>query len=98
MKIKLVIIISYILIFFNSISLSNADNSELKIGLLAPLSGDHKELGNSLLYSLQLALNEIDDKYVHIIPRDSGSNDEEKLNKAIKEMKSQGANIIILIT
>jgi len=95
MKIKLVIIISYILIFFNSISLSNADNSELKIGLLAPLSGDHKELGNSLLYSLQLALNEIDDKYVHIIPRDSGSNDEEKLNKAIKEIKSQGANIII---
>ena len=78
MKIKLFIIISYILIFFNSISLSKADNSELKIGLLAPLSGDHKELGLSLLYSLQLALNEIDDKYVHIIPRDSGSNDEKK--------------------
>ena len=95
MKIKLFIIISYILIFFNSISLSKADNSELKIGLLAPLSGDHKELGNSLLYSLQLALNEIDDKYVHIIPRDSGSNDEKKLDKAIKEIKSQGANIII---
>ena len=95
MKIKLFIIISYILIFFNSISLSKADNSELKIGLLAPLSGDHKELGNSLLYSLQLALNEIDDRYVHIIPRDSGSNDEKKLDKAIKEIKSQGANIII---
>ena len=95
MKIKLFIIISYILIFFNSISLSKADNSELKIGLLAPLSGDHKELGLSLLYSLQLALNEIDDKYVHIIPRDSGSNDEKKLDKAIKEIKSQGANIII---
>ena len=95
MKIKLFVIISYILIFFNSISLSKADNSELKIGLLAPLSGDHKELGNSLLYSLQLALNEIDDKYVHIIPRDSGSNDEKKLDKAIKEIKSQGANIII---
>ena len=95
MKIKLFIIISYILIFFNSISLSKADNSELKIGLLAPLSGDHKEIGNSLLYSLQLALNEIDDKYVHIIPRDSGSNDEKKLDKAIKEIKSQGANIII---
>ena len=95
MKIKLFIIISYILIFFNSISLSKADNSELKIGLLAPLSGDHKELGNSLLYSLQLALNEIDDRYVHIIPRDSGSNDEKKLDKAVKEIKSQGANIII---
>ena len=45
----------------------------LKIGLLAPLSGEYKELGNSILYSLQLALNEIDDKNVYIIPRDTGS-------------------------
>ena len=33
----------------------------LKIGLLAPLSGEYKELGNSFLYSLQLALEELND-------------------------------------
>ena len=63
--------------------------------MLAPLSGEYKDLGDSLLYSLQLALEEIDDKNVIIIPRDSGYDDKEKLNEAIKEIKSEGARIII---
>ncbi len=95
MKNKFIIIISYLLIFFNSNLLSNENNNTLKIGLLAPLSGEYKSLGNSLLYSLQLALDEIGDKNVSIIPRDSGSNDKEKLNSAIKEIRSEGANVII---
>ena len=95
MKNKLITIITYILIFFNSNLLSNENNNILKIGLLAPLSGEYKELGDSLLYSLQLALGEIGDKNVHIIPRDSGSRDKKKLNNAIQEIKEQGANIII---
>ena len=73
------IIITYLLIFFNSNLLSNENNNILKIGLLAPLSGEYKELGDSLLYSLQLALDEIGNKNVHIIPRDSGSNDKKKI-------------------
>ncbi len=95
MKNKFIIIITYILIFFNSNLSSNENNSILKVGLLAPLSGEYKELGDSLLYSLQLALDEIDDKNVHIIPRDSGSNDKKKLHNAIEEIRSQGANVII---
>jgi len=95
MKNKLIIIITYILIFFNSNLLSNENNNVLKIGLLAPLSGEYKELGDSLLYSLQLALDEIGDKNVNIIPRDSGSGDKKKLNQAIQEIKAKGANIII---
>ena len=95
MKNKFITIITYILIFFNSNVLSNENNNILKVGLLAPLSGEYKELGDSLLYSLQLALDEIDNKNVHIIPRDSGSNDKKKLNQAIQEIRSQGANIVI---
>ena len=95
MKNKFITIISYILIFFNSNLLSNENINVLKIGLLAPLSGEYKELGDSLLYSLQLALNEINDKNVVIVPRDSGSNDIEKLNIAINEIKSQDINIVI---
>jgi len=95
MKNKFIIIITYILVFFNSNLLSNENNNTLKIGLLAPLSGEYKDLGNSLLYSLQLALDEIGDKNVHVIPRDSGSNDKKKLSNAVKEIQEQGANIII---
>ncbi len=95
MKKRITIIITYILIFFNSNLFSEEKNNVLKIGLLAPLSGEYKELGDSILYSLQLALDEIDDKNVYIIPRDSGLGDSEKLDNAVKEIKSQGANIII---
>ena len=95
MKNKFITIIAYILIFFNSNLQGNENNNILKVGLLAPLSGEYKELGDTLLYSLQLALDEINDKNVQIIPRDSGSNDKKKLIKAIQEIRSQGVNIVI---
>jgi len=95
MKKRFVIILTYILFFFNSYLFCDEKNNALKIGLLAPLTGEYKELGNSLLYSLQLALDEIDDKNVFVIPRDTGFNDKEKLNKAIREIRSQGVKIVI---
>ena len=89
------LILSYTLIFFN-INLFGKENINiLKIGLLAPLSGEYKELGDSLLYSLQLALDEINDRNVFIVPRDSGFNDNKKLNSAIREIKAEGVNVII---
>ena len=95
MKNKFLIILTYILIFLILIFLCNDNKNILKVGLLAPFSGEYKELGDSLLYSLQLALNEINDKDVQIIPRDSGSDDKEKLNLAIRDIKSQGASVVI---
>ena len=87
--------LSYILIFFNTNALSYETTDKLKIGLLAPFSGEYKNLGNSLLLSTQLALDEIGDNKIVIIPRDSGSNSKEKLNKSIKEIINAGAKIII---
>ena len=95
MKNKFIIFLSYIILFLNSNLLSDEKDSELKIGLLAPLTGEYSELGNSLLYSLQLALEEINDKKVFIIPRDAGFNEKEKLNAAIQDIKSQGVKVII---
>ena len=95
MKNKLILILFYIIFFFNSNLLSNENSKTLKVGLLAPLSGSYSELGNSLLHSLQLALEEIDDKKVFIVPKDSGFNNKEKLNSAIQDIKSQGIKVII---
>jgi ABC-type branched-subunit amino acid transport system substrate-binding protein len=95
MKKKFLIILAYILIFFNSNFLGADKNISLKIGLLAPLSGEYKELGESLLYSLQLALDEINDKNVIIIPKDTGSDDKEKLGKALEEMRLLNVNVVI---
>ena len=95
MKKKIVIILSYIILFFNSNLFSSEDNKKLKIGLLAPLTGEYEELGKSLLYSLQLALDEINDNNVFIIPRDAGFKNKKKLSLAVQEIKDQGVNIII---
>ena len=75
--------------------LSDGHNKSLEVGLLAPLSGPYGEIGNSLLLSLQLALEEINDENVIIVPRDSGFNNIEKLNLAITELRSSGVKIII---
>ena len=44
---------------------------------------------------MQLALDEINDNNVLIIPRDSGYNNKSKLNLAIEEIRKQGAKVII---
>ena len=75
---SIIAILFYISIFFNSNLMCDENTKELKIGLLAPFSGIYKNLGDSLLLSTQLALNELNNKKIIIIPRDSGSNDKEK--------------------
>ena len=92
---KIIISLTYILLFFNTNLLSNENNKELKIGLLAPFSGEYKNLGKSLLFSIQLALAEIDDSRIIVIPRDSGTNDKNQLNNSIKEIADSGARVII---
>ena len=95
MKSKLLLFLIYILFIFNSNLLSEEKNKILKVGLLAPLTGPYSEIGNSLLYSLQLALEEINDENVIIVPKDSGLNDKEKISIAINEMRSSGIKVVI---
>ena len=90
-----ILLIFYLIFIFNSNLSSNENNNTLKVGLLAPLSGPYSEIGNSLLYSLQLALEEINDKNVIIVPKDSGFKDEKKINSAINELRLDGVKIII---
>ena len=94
--IKIIItFLSYIFILFNTSLVANENDGKLRVGLLAPFSGENKNLGESLLLSTQLALNEIDNNNIIIIPRDSGSDDKEKLNLAIKEIIASGSKIVI---
>ena len=93
MKKKFLTIFFLLVLNFNLYADEN--NKSIRIGLLAPLTGTYSELGNSLLYSLQLALEEINDENVIIVPRDSGFNEKEKLNKAINEIKSNNVKIRI---
>ena len=67
------------LIIFTSLSLilgifQSLADEKIKIGLVVPLSGEYKEIGNSILKSSRLAINKINDLRIEIIPRDTKSN------------------------
>ena len=74
--------------------LQSLADEKIRIGLVVPLSGEYKEVGNSILKSARLAINKIDDSRIEIIPRDTKSNPETTL-KISKELYEQGIKIII---
>ena len=69
-------------------------DEKIKIGLVVPLSGEYKEIGNSILKATRLAINKIDDVRIEIIPRDTRSNPQNTL-KVSKELHELGIKIII---
>ena len=87
--------LTYFIIFFNISLFAQEKDNLLKIGLLAPLSGKYEKIGASILFATQMALDEINDENIIIIPRDSGFNDKKKIDKAIKDIKSFDVEIII---
>ena len=95
MKKNIITFLSYIFLLLNSNLAADENDGKLRVGLLAPFSGEYKSLGESLLLSTQLALNEINNENIIIIPRDSGSNDKDSLNTAIQEIINNNAKIII---
>jgi len=94
--IKIIItFLSYIFLLFNTLVVADENNEKIKVGLLAPFSGEYRTLGESLLLSTQLALEEIGNNNIIIVPRDSGSNDKKKLDLAIQEIIGSGAKVVI---
>ena len=96
MKKTFKIILSYLLITFNSnvFSVENNQANILKIGVLAPFSGEFKELGQTILYSVNLALHDINNDSIKIYPKDSGY-DKKRVVEACKEFQEEGIKIII---
>jgi hypothetical protein len=92
---KKIIIITYILLSFNFNSFAEENQRSLRVGLLAPFSGEYKDIGQSIMLSLQLALDEINDDNIKIFPRDSGFNNPKKLIKSVESLKDENIKIVI---
>ena len=69
-------------------------NEKIKIGLLIPLTGKNSEIGESIIKSIRLAINKINNPSIEIIPRDTKSNPETTLQGA-KELASSDVKIVI---
>ncbi len=98
MKIYIKIVLYYLLITFNTFVFSSESNNpnDIKIGVLAPMSGELRELGQELLYTINLALHDIDDQNIKIYPKDSASN-RDKIIKSCKEFQEEGIKVILVL-
>ena len=93
MKISFKIIILLIFIWpFNLQKLQAQE--EIKIGLLVPLSGEQSDIGKSIMQSVRLAINKIDNPNIKILPKDT-KNDPVKTLAAAKELELEGVKIVI---
>ena len=78
-----------------SILIQNSFSKEkVKIGLIVPITGSYSDLGNSIIKSVRLAINKINNDRIEIIPKDTKSNPINSL-KASKELYEQGVRIVI---
>ena len=89
---KIFILVS--IIYLPQYSYSFSNDNKIKIGLLVPMTGENKNLGQLIIKSTRMALNDIADNNIEIYPKDTGSNPNKTLQSAI-ELKKIGAKIII---
>ena len=100
-KLIIFFILTYLLVTINA----NADNKnisentlenkkDLKIGVLLPLSGKFKDTGISFLKAIQLALYDISNENIRIVPKDSKGNALDSYLSA-KEFQDEGIKIVI---
>ena len=89
--IKFLIILILHISFFSQIAQSS---DKIKIGLIIPLSGEYSDIGNSIIKSVRLAINKIDDDKIEIIPKDTRSNPIDSL-RVSKKLYDEGVRIII---
>ena len=88
-----IFIITLIFLFSNNPK-GLSENEKIKIGLLVPLTGDNKNLGNQIIKSTKMALKEIGTNKIEIYPKDTESNANIALQSA-NALKKMGVKIII---
>ena len=91
---KLLNLIFFALIVFIFNSKLFASEQKIKIGLLLPLDGLNQEIGKSVLRSVNLAINKIDDPILEIYPKNNFDNPDDNI-KAAEELYNQGIRIFI---
>jgi hypothetical protein len=69
-------------------------NTSITIALLAPLSGEQKNLGQGLLQSAQMAMFELDAPNINLLPRDTKGT-QQGAEQAVQSAIDAGAHLII---
>ena len=80
--------------FFFIYSLAVSSEERIKIGLLVPITGDDKELGQQIIKSIRIALKDINTENLEIYLKDTNSNPNKTLKAAI-EFREMGIKIVV---
>jgi len=87
------IILSFVSLTF-LFSATVCASEKIKIGLLVPMTGTNKELGQSIIKAVSLALKDIDSDLIEIIPKDTATKPNQTLRSAF-ELKQMGVKVVI---
>ena len=89
-KIIFHIFISLVLSFLNTVTAAE----KIKIGLLVPMTGSNKDLGQSIIKAVSLAVKDIDNNLIEIFPKDTATKPSQTLRSAF-ELKEMGVKVVI---
>ena len=92
MNIFLKILLFTFFLFKTTSSLS--EETKIKIGVLAPLSGENSSIGKQILSSIRMALIDINDDKIEIYPKDTKSDPNIALSSAL-ELERLGITLVI---
>ena len=94
MKILLKIFLIVSIYLFPLLPNQTLAQDNLKIGLLIPMTGENEKIGQQIIKAVRLAINDIDNNNIEIIPKDTKSDPEVALQSA-KELSKIGVKIVI---
>ena len=86
--------ILFIIFFLMKTTTSFSEDSKIKIGVLAPLSGENSALGKQIINSIRMALIDINDDKIEIYPKDTRSDPNIAFNSAL-ELEKLGITLVI---
>jgi len=89
-KIIFFLFLSFHLLFFQSVNAGE----KIKIGLLVPMTGANKEIGESIIKAVGLAIKDIDSNLIEIFPKDTATKANQTLKSAF-ELSEIGVKIVI---
>ena len=67
---------------------------KIKIGLLVPMTGTNKEIGDSIIKAVRLAIKDINNNMIEIYPKDTATKANQTLKSAF-ELKEMGIKVVI---
>jgi hypothetical protein len=89
-KIIILIFLNYFLLFLHIVKAEE----KIKIGLLVPMTGSNKDIGQSIIKAVRLAVKDIDSDSIVIIPKDTATKPNKTLKSAF-ELKEMGVRVVI---